>query len=69
MRRLYTTLCLQFKPQHIAASALLLAAKLLKFKFPFKGWWKVFNVTPHQLEGICDQSFYPTDLLVVSSLL
>eukprot|EP00250_Pteridium_aquilinum_P003778 c14068_g1_i1 orf=803-2041(-) len=52
---LYTTLCLQFKPQQIAASALLLAAKLLKFKFPVKGWWKQFNVTLHELEEICSQ--------------
>ncbi|KAH7443598.1 hypothetical protein KP509_02G041600 [Ceratopteris richardii] len=48
---LYTTLCLQFRPQHIAVSALLLAAKLLKFKFPVKNWWKRFCVTRHQLDG------------------
>ncbi|MCO5602368.1 hypothetical protein L7F22_056499 [Adiantum nelumboides] len=52
---LYTTLCLQFKPQHIAVSALLLAAKLLKYNFPFKNWWKQFNATQFQLKEICDQ--------------
>ncbi|KAI5061893.1 hypothetical protein GOP47_0022432 [Adiantum capillus-veneris] len=52
---LYTTLCLQFEPLHIAVSAMLLAAKLLKYKFPFKSWWKQFNVTQNQLKEICNQ--------------
>lgn len=52
---LYTTLCLQFKPQHIAVSALLFAAKLLKYRFPSKNWWKQFNVTTNQLKEICNQ--------------
>lgn len=52
---LYTSLCLQFKPQHIAAGALFLSAKLLKFKFPSKTWWKEFNVTLWQLEGVSSQ--------------
>lgn len=52
---LYTSLCLQFKPQHIAAGALFLAAKLLRFKLPWKGWWKDFSVALRQLEEISNQ--------------
>src|SRR4051812_33116754 len=52
--RLCTYLCLQFKPQHIAAAAIFLAAKFLKVKLPADGekvWWQEFDVTPWQLEG------------------
>lgn len=52
--RLRTSLCLQYKPHHIAAGALFLAAKFLKVKLPSEGdniWWKVFEVNPRQLEG------------------
>lgn len=52
--RLRTSLCLQFKPHHIAAGAIFLAAKFLKVKLPSDGekvWWQEFNVTPRQLEG------------------
>jgi len=52
--RLRTSLCLQFKPHHIAAGAIFLAAKFLKVKLPSDGdkvWWQEFGVTPRQLEG------------------
>ena len=54
MYRLRTSLCLQFKPHHIAAGAIFLAAKFLKVKLPADGekvWWQEFDVTPRQLEG------------------
>lgn len=54
--RLRTSLCLQFKPHHIAAGAIFLAAKFLKVKLPSDGekvWWQEFDVTPRQLEGWC----------------
>ena len=35
--RLRTSLCLQFKPHHIAAGAIFLAAKFLKVKLPSDG--------------------------------
>ncbi|XP_020417560.1 cyclin-T1-3 isoform X2 [Prunus persica] len=53
---LRTSLCLQFKPHHIAAGAIFLAAKFLKVKLPSDGervWWQEFDVTPRQLEGGC----------------
>lgn len=68
--RLRTSLCLQFKPHHIAAGAIFLAAKFLKVKLPSDGekvWWQEFDVTPRQLEGwslllfFCTQS---TDFLI-----
>ena len=40
---LRTSPCLQFKPHHIAASAIFLAAKFLKVKLPSDGekvWWQ-----------------------------
>jgi hypothetical protein len=52
--RLRTSLCLQFKPHHIAGGAIFLAAKFLKVKLPSDGekvWWQEFDVTPWQLEG------------------
>ncbi|WVZ23567.1 hypothetical protein V8G54_002111 [Vigna mungo] len=52
---LRTSLCLQFKPHHIAAGAIFLAAKFLKVKLPSDGekvWWQEFDVTPRQLEVI-----------------
>jgi cyclin T len=55
---LITTLCLQFKPQHIAAGAIFLAAKFLKVKLPSDGerpWWEEFDVTPRQLEEVSNQ--------------
>ena len=51
---LRTSLCLQFKPHHIAVGAIFLAAKFLKVKLPSDGekvWWQEFDVTPRQLEG------------------
>ena len=60
MCRLRTSLCLQFKPHHIAAGAIFLAAKFLKVKLPSDGekvWWQEFDVTPRQLEGWCP--FFP----------
>ncbi|XP_061373663.1 cyclin-T1-3-like [Gastrolobium bilobum] len=55
---LRTPLCLQFKPHHIAAGAIFLAAKFLKVKLPSDGekaWWQEFDVTPHQLEEVSNQ--------------
>ncbi|KAM3311960.1 hypothetical protein ACQJBY_032138 [Aegilops geniculata] len=55
---LCTSLCLQFKPQHIAAGAIFLAAKFLKVKLPADGekvWWQDFDVTPWQLEEVSNQ--------------
>ncbi|KAH9323317.1 hypothetical protein KI387_017956, partial [Taxus chinensis] len=55
---LRTSLCLQFKPHHIAAGAIFLAAKFLKVKLPSDGevvWWQEFDVTPLQLEEISNQ--------------
>ncbi|KAK6116509.1 hypothetical protein DH2020_049747 [Rehmannia glutinosa] len=56
--RLRTSLCLQFKPHHIAAGAIFLAAKFLKVKLPSDGekvWWQEFEVTPRQLEEVSNQ--------------
>ncbi|XP_011011211.1 PREDICTED: cyclin-T1-3-like isoform X2 [Populus euphratica] len=55
---LRTSLCLQFKPHHIAAGAIFLAAKFLKVKLPSdaeKVWWQEFDVTPRQLEEVSNQ--------------
>ncbi|KAK4766694.1 hypothetical protein SAY87_008336 [Trapa incisa] len=55
---LRTSLCLQFKPHHIAAGAIFLAAKFLKVKLPSDGekvWWQEFTVTPRQLEEVSNQ--------------
>ncbi|XP_019451931.1 PREDICTED: cyclin-T1-4-like [Lupinus angustifolius] len=55
---LRTSLFLQFKPHHIAAGAIFLAAKFLKVKLPSEGekvWWQDFDVTPRQLEEVSNQ--------------
>ncbi|KAI3450889.1 hypothetical protein Pfo_007554 [Paulownia fortunei] len=55
---LRTSLCLQFKPHHVAAGAIFLAAKFLKVKLPSDGekvWWQEFDVTPRQLEEVSNQ--------------
>lgn len=55
---LRTSLCLQFKPHHIAAGAIFLAAKFLKVNLPKEGdrvWWQEFEVTPRQLEEVSNQ--------------
>ena len=55
MIRLETTLCLQYKPQYIAAGSLYLAAKLHNIKLPLHGvhvWWHQFDVAPKPLEGM-----------------
>ncbi|XP_009616698.1 cyclin-T1-3-like isoform X1 [Nicotiana tomentosiformis] len=55
---LRTSLCLQFKPHHIAAGAIFLAAKFLRVKLPSDGekvWWQEFDVTPRQLEEVSNQ--------------
>lgn len=55
---LRTSLCLQFKPHHIAAGAIFLAAKFLKVKLPSDGdtvWWQEFDVNPRQLEDVSNQ--------------
>lgn len=55
IRRLRTTLCLQYKPHYIAAGSIFLAAKSQKVKLPSasgKKWWMQFDVSPKQLEGL-----------------
>ncbi|KAH7447694.1 hypothetical protein KP509_01G117300 [Ceratopteris richardii] len=55
---LRTSLCLQFKPHHVAAGAIFLAAKFLKVKLPSndkRPWWQEFDVTPRQLEEVSNQ--------------
>nr|GEW75534.1 hypothetical protein [Tanacetum cinerariifolium] len=57
---LRTSLCLQFKPHHIAAGAIFLAAKFLKVDLQSgsdgeKVWWQEFNVTPRHLEEVSNQ--------------
>ncbi|VFQ62242.1 unnamed protein product [Cuscuta campestris] len=55
---LRTSLRLQFKPHHIAAGAIFLAAKFLKVRLPHdneKVWWQEFDVTPRQLEEVSNQ--------------
>ncbi|XP_062223389.1 cyclin-T1-2-like [Phragmites australis] len=55
---LKTTLCLQYKPQYIAAGSLYLAAKLHNIKLPLHGahvWWHQFDVAPKPLEAIIQQ--------------
>eukprot|EP01018_Ginkgo_biloba_P038846 Gb_25727 [translate_table: standard] len=55
---LRTSLFLQFKPHHVAAGAIFLAAKFLKVKLPSDGdkvWWQEFGVTPRQLEEVSNQ--------------
>jgi hypothetical protein len=57
---------LQFKPHHIAAGAIFLAAKFLKVKLPSDGnkvWWQEFDITLQQLEGQFLFSFQPSPLL------
>ncbi|KAJ6847481.1 cyclin-T1-3-like isoform X1 [Iris pallida] len=68
---LRTSLCLQFKPHHIAAGAIFLAAKFLKVKLPSDGdkvWWQEFDVTPRQLEEVSNQmlELYEQNRAVVS---
>jgi len=63
---LRTSLCLQFKPHHIAAGAIFLAAKFLKVNLPKDGdkvWWQQFEVTPRQLEGGLARSLHPIKFL------
>ncbi|XP_051144178.1 cyclin-T1-3-like [Andrographis paniculata] len=53
-----TTLCLQCKPNQIAAGALFLASKFVKIQLPSVGgktWWQVLNVTARQFEEVCNQ--------------
>ncbi|XP_024625498.2 cyclin-T1-3 [Medicago truncatula] len=55
---LSTSLCLQFKPNHLAASALFLAAKFLKVNLPSDGekdWWQQYDLTKCQLEEVSYQ--------------
>ncbi|CAL5029919.1 unnamed protein product [Urochloa decumbens] len=55
---LKTTLCLQYKPQYIAAGSLYLTAKLHNIKLPLHGarvWWHQFDVAPKPLEAVIQQ--------------
>ncbi|PIN21562.1 CDK9 kinase-activating protein cyclin T [Handroanthus impetiginosus] len=52
---LRTTLCLQYKPQYIAAGSVFLATKLQKIKLSIlngTAWWMQFDVSPGQLEEV-----------------
>ena len=51
---LRTTLCLQFKPQLVAAAAIYLAAKFLTYTLPEgkKPWWEVLDAKIQDLEGL-----------------
>ncbi|OEL18023.1 Cyclin-T1-3 [Dichanthelium oligosanthes] len=68
---LRTSLCLQFKPHHIAAGAIFLAAKFLKVKLPSDGekvWWQEFDVTPRHLEGgMLTQGIYDISFSEISN--
>ncbi|CAM6013715.1 unnamed protein product [Sphagnum balticum] len=71
---LRTSLCLQFKPHHIAAGAIFLAAKFLKVKLPSDGnkvWWQEFDITPQQLEEVSKQmlELYEQNITGTGSLL
>eukprot|EP01119_Soliformovum_irregulare_P025194 TRINITY_DN9263_c0_g1_i1.p1 TRINITY_DN9263_c0_g1~~TRINITY_DN9263_c0_g1_i1.p1 ORF type:complete len:408 (-),score=65.74 TRINITY_DN9263_c0_g1_i1:3-1226(-) len=64
---LRTNLCLQFRPQLVAAGAIFLATKYLRYKIP-EGrvpWWELFDAKLADLEEISQQilELYPTDIL------
>ncbi|CAA7024339.1 unnamed protein product [Microthlaspi erraticum] len=66
---LRTSLCLQFKPNQIAAAALYLGSSFVKVKLPCDGekvWWQEFDVTKRHLGEISDQTLavYEQDFLV-----
>jgi hypothetical protein len=46
-----TSICLQYKLHVIAVASILLASRILKISFP-SGWWKVFDTSLEQLDGI-----------------
>ncbi|KAF8079485.1 hypothetical protein N665_1024s0012 [Sinapis alba] len=50
----WTTLCLQYKPRHIAAGAFFLAAKHIKMdvRSNRQRWCQEFDIMPHQLNDI-----------------
>lgn len=52
---LRTTLCLQFKPQLVAAAALYLASTYLKYQPVDPPWWDVLHFEKKQLEEIGNQ--------------
>jgi cyclin T len=51
---LRTTLCLQYQPKHIAAAAVCLACKFIKFTMPDK-WWETFGTSVSDVENISNQ--------------
>ncbi|GAB2209529.1 hypothetical protein Droror1_Dr00026747 [Drosera rotundifolia] len=57
VKRLGTSLCLQFQPHHVAAGVTFLAAKFLKVRLLSDGevWWQELDVTPRQLEEVSNQ--------------
>ncbi|CAM6035993.1 unnamed protein product, partial [Sphagnum compactum] len=74
IRKLCTSLCLQFKPHHIAVGAIFLGAKFLKVKLPSDGnkvWWQEFDITPQQLEEVSKQmlDLYEQNITGTGSLL
>ncbi|THU68110.1 hypothetical protein C4D60_Mb08t00440 [Musa balbisiana] len=51
-----SSLCLQFKPRHIAAGAVLLAAKCLNYELAlYPSFWHEFQTTPAILQDIVQQ--------------
>lgn len=51
-----SSLCLQFKPRHIAAGAVLLAAKCLNYELAlYPSFWHEFRTTPAILQDIVQQ--------------
>ncbi|URE31049.1 hypothetical protein MUK42_18754 [Musa troglodytarum] len=56
IERYRSSLCLQFKPRHIAAGAVLLAAKCLNYELAlYPSFWHEFQTTPAILQDIVQQ--------------
>ncbi|KAL0713830.1 hypothetical protein Bca4012_020808 [Brassica carinata] len=57
----WTTLCLQYKPRHIAAAAFFLAAKYLKMDLESNGesWCQEFDITPIQMRPLYKEKPVP----------
>ena len=68
LRSLRTTLCMQYKPEHLAYSCLYLAAHINVVEVPLpsgKTFWNFFNISKIELKGACVvfvQSAPSTDL-------
>lgn len=68
-----STVCLQFRPQLIAAAAIYLASKNNKVELKSEGdkeWWQVANINAEDLEDSCSQileALSPTETLPATS--